>query len=135
MVEAAPTDNLQDTSRQAQEWQERLEQPRVQMEGEVPQKAVEEQDSGVRFPIQRVTIVNQTEKFKWLERRLRAYEGKEYSLVGINNTLNGLNEAIIKRGFTTTCLALIEQNLSAGELRLVLVEGRIGKVMRMKKDD
>lgn len=125
---AAPTDNLQDSRRQAQERQERLEQPRVQMDGEETQKPVEEQDSGVRFPIQRITIVNQTEKFQWLERRLRAYEGKEYSLAGINNMLNGLNGAIIKRGFTTTRLALMEQNLSAGELRLVLLEGRIGKV-------
>lgn len=125
---AAPTDNLQDSHRQAQERQERLEQPRVQMDGEDTQKPVEEQDSGVRFPIQRITIVNQTEKFQWLERRLRTYEGKEYSLAGINNLLNGLNGAIIKRGFTTTRLALMEQNLSAGELRLVLLEGRIGMV-------
>lgn len=32
LVEAVPTDNLQDTRRQAQERQEWLEQPRVQME-------------------------------------------------------------------------------------------------------
>ena len=41
---AAPTDNLQETRRQAQERQERLEQPRVQMDGEETQKPVEEQD-------------------------------------------------------------------------------------------
>ena len=41
---AAPTDNLQDSRRQAQERQERLEQPRVQMDGEETQKPVEEQD-------------------------------------------------------------------------------------------
>lgn len=128
LAEASPIDNLQDTRRQAQERQERLEQPRVQVEGEVHPKPVVEQDHGVHFPIQRVTIVNPTEKFQWLERRLRAYEGKEYSLAGIHNMLNGLNEAIIKRGFTTTRLAPIEQNISAGELRLVLAEGRIGKV-------
>ena len=52
---ASPTNNLQDTRRQAQERQERLEQPRVQMDGEETQKSVEEQDSGVRFPIQRIS--------------------------------------------------------------------------------
>ena len=127
-TEASPNDNLQDARRQAQERQERLEEPRVQVYSGDYKENLPEKDEGVHFSLRHVYIANQTEKFQWLERRLRTYEYKEYSLVGINNLLNSMNNELLRRGFSTTRIVVPEQNLSDGELQLILVEGRIGKI-------
>ena len=85
-------------------------------------------DESVCFHISHVTIEHQTERFRFLERLSRPYEGKELSLREINDLVTAMNRALMSRGFSTSRVAVPEQNLSSGELRLVLLVGYIHAV-------
>uniref|UniRef100_UPI0023F4B014 ShlB/FhaC/HecB family hemolysin secretion/activation protein n=1 Tax=Selenomonas noxia TaxID=135083 RepID=UPI0023F4B014 len=58
----------------------------------------------------------------------RPYEGKELSLREINDLVTAMNRALMSRGFSTSRVAVPEQNLSSSELRLVLLVGYIHAV-------
>lgn len=130
-AEAALNDNWQDSRLQAKDRQNRLEQSRVQLDADASgtlNNGVSTAGDAVCFPIRTVKIINQMEKFIWLEQYLRKYAGKEYSLSGINQLVNDINRVLVRRGFATTRVVVPEQNIAQGTLLLVLEEGRIGKV-------
>ena len=85
-------------------------------------------DESVRFHISQITIENQVERFRFLERIARPYKNKELSLSDINKLINTMNQSLMARGFSTSRIVVPEQNLSSGELRLVLQIGYIGTV-------
>lgn len=104
-VDAAPNDNLQDSRLQAQDRQNRLEESRIRVDADVSGTS----DSGgaivggaVCFPIRTIKIINQMDKFVWLEQYLRKYIGKDYSLSGINQLVNDINRVLVRRGFAIT---------------------------------
>ena len=85
-------------------------------------------DESIRFHISHIRIENQVERFRFLERIARPYVGKELSLSDINKLIHATNQSLMARGFSTSRIAIPEQNLSSGELRLVLQIGYIGTV-------
>ena len=127
---AAPAQQEQlDQSRaQEAERQERLGEERVETIVAPPPSADLPADESVRFHISQITIENQMERFRFLERIARPYVDKELSLSDINKLINAMNQSLMARGFSTSRIAIPEQNLSSGELRLVLQIGYIGTV-------
>ena len=127
---AAPAQQEQlDQSRaQEAERQERLGEERV--ETIVPPLPSTDlpADESVRFHISHIRIENQVERFRFLERIARPYVDKELSLSDINKLIHAMNQSLMARGFSTSRIAIPEQNLSSGELRLVLQMGYIGTV-------
>ena len=85
-------------------------------------------DESVRFHISQITIENQVERFHFLERIARPYKDKEMSLSDINKLINAMKQSLMVRGFSTSRIVVPEQNLSSGELRLVLLVGYINAV-------
>ena len=85
-------------------------------------------DESVRFHISQIRIENQVERFRFLERIARPYKDKELSLSDINKLIHAMNQSLMARGFSTSRIVVPEQNLSSGELRLVLQIGYIGTV-------
>ena len=127
---AAPAQQEQLDQSRAQEAarQERLGEERV--ETIVPPRASTDlpADESVHFHISQITIENQVERFRFLERIARSYVDKELSLSDINKLIHAMNQSLMARGFSTSRIAIPEQNLSSGELRLVLQIGYIGTV-------
>ena len=127
---AAPAQQEQlDQSRaQEAERQERLGEKRVEAVVSPPPSTDLPTDESVRFHISQITIENQVERFRFLERIARPYKDKELSLSDINKLIHSMNQSLMARGFSTSRIAIPEQNLSSGELRLVLLVGYIGTV-------
>lgn len=127
---AAPAQQEQlDQSRaQEAERQERLGEERVEAIVPPPPSADLPADESVRFHISQIRIENQSERFRFLERIARPYVDKELSLSDINKLINAMNQSLMARGFSTSRIVVPEQNLSSGELRLVLLVGYINAV-------
>ena len=90
---AAPAQQEQlDQSRaQEAERQERLGEERVETIVPPPPSADLPADVSVRFYISQITIENQVERFRFLERIARPYVDKEMSLNDINKLINPMN--------------------------------------------
>ena len=130
-VSAAPPsqqEQLDQSRAQESERQERMNQERAEVVAPPPPSSDLPADESVRFHISHVTVEHQTERFRFLERLSRPYEGKELSLREINELVTAMNRALMSRGFSTSRVAVPEQNLSSGELRLVLLVGYIHAV-------
>ncbi|WP_449329476.1 ShlB/FhaC/HecB family hemolysin secretion/activation protein, partial [Selenomonas noxia] len=130
-VFAAPPsqqEQLDQSRAQESERQERMNQERAEVVAPPPPSSDLPADESVRFRISHVTVEHQTERFRFLERLSRPYEGKELSLREINDLVTAMNRALMSRGFSTSRVAVPEQNLSSGELRLVLLVGYIHAV-------
>ena len=127
---AAPAQQEQlDQSRaQEAERQERLGEERVETIVAPPPSTDLPADESVRLHISHITIENQVERFRFLERIARPYKDKELSLSDINKLINAMNQSLMARGFSTSRIVVPEQNLSSGELRLVLLVGYINTV-------
>ena len=127
---AAPAQQEQlDQSRaQEAERQERLGEERVETIVAPPPSVDLPADESVRFHISQITIENQVERFRFLECIARPYVDKELSLSDINKLINAMNQSIMARGFSTSRIVVPEQNLSSGELHLVLLVGYINTV-------
>ena len=124
----AQQEQLDQSRAQEAERQERLSEERAKVVAPPPPSSDLSADESVRFHISHITIQNQTERFRFLERLSRPYEGKELSLREINDLVTAMNRALMSRGFSTSRVAVPEQNLSSGELRLVLLVGYIHAV-------
>ena len=127
---AAPAKQEQLDQLRAQEAarQERLGEERVETIVPPPPSTDLPADESVRFHISHIRIENQVERFRFLERIARPYKDKELSLSDINKLIHAMNQSLMARGFSTSRIAIPEQNLSSGELRLVLQIGYIGTV-------
>lgn len=90
---AAPAQQEQlDQSRaQEAERQERLGEERMEAIVAPPSSADLPTDESVRFHISQITIENQVERFRFLERIARPYVDKEMSLNDINKLINPMN--------------------------------------------
>ena len=134
-LSAAPTiaapaqqEQLSQSRAQEAERQERLGEERVETIVAPPSSADLPADESVRFHISHIRIENQVERFRFLERIARPYVDKELSLSDINKLIHAMNQSLMARGFSTSRIVVPEQNLSSGELRLVLQIGYIGTV-------
>ena len=127
---AAPVQQEQLDQSRAQEAarQERLGEERVETIVAPPSSADLPADESVHFHISQIRIENQVERFRFLECIARPYVDKELSLSDINKLIHAMNQSLMARGFSTSRIAIPEQNLSSGELRLALQIGYIGTV-------
>ena len=94
---AAPAQQEQlDQSRaQEAERQERLGEERVEAIVPPPPSADLPADESVRFHISQITIENQVERFRFLERIARPYKDKGLSLSDINKLINTMNPSLM----------------------------------------
>ncbi|GAA0201580.1 hypothetical protein GCM10008919_01190 [Selenomonas dianae] len=92
LATAAPAQQEQlDQSRaQETERQERLGEERVETIVAPSTSADLPADESVRFHISQITIENQVERFRFLERIARPYKDKELSLSDINKFINAM---------------------------------------------
>ena len=134
---AAPAQQEQLDQSRAQEAarQERLGEERVETIAAPPPSTDLPADESVRFHISQITIENRTERFHFLERIARPYKDKDLSLSDINKLIHAMNQSLMARGFSTSRIAVPEQNLSSGELRLVLQLGYINAVRFAEDSD
>ena len=134
---AAPAQQEQLDQSRAQEEarQERLGEERAEVVMPPPPSSDLPADESVRFHISQIRIENQVERFRFLERIARPYKNKELSLSDINKLIHAMNQSIMARGFSTSRIAIPEQNLSSGELRLVLLVGYINTVRFAEDSD
>ena len=134
---AAPAQQEQLDQSRAQEEarQERLGEERVETIVSPPTSTDLPADESVRFHISQITIKNQVERFQFLERIAHPYVGKDLSLSDINKLIHAMNQSLMARGFSTSRIAVPEQNLSSGELRLVLQLGYINAVRFAEDSD
>ncbi|WP_172399752.1 ShlB/FhaC/HecB family hemolysin secretion/activation protein [Geothermobacter hydrogeniphilus] len=65
----------------------------------------------------------------FLQEELRRYRGRCLGTAGINLIIRRLTALLIDRGFTTTRIAIPEQDLSSGVLRLELIPGLIRNLL------
>ena len=108
--------------------QERLHQERTEVDTPAPPSSTPPADETVRFPIVKVVLENESGKFYFLRHIARDYEGRELALKEINEAVGKMNRELMERGFSTSRVVIPEQNLSSGELHLVLQIGRIHAV-------
>ena len=127
---AAPAQQEQLDQSRAQEEarQERLGEERAEVVMPPPPSSDLPADESVRFHISQITIENQVERFRFLECIARPYVDKELSLSDINKLIHAMNQSLMARGFSTSRIVVPEQNLSSGELHLVLLVGYINTV-------
>ena len=94
---AAPAQQEQlDQSRaQEAERQNRLGEERMETIVAPPSSADLPTDESVRFHISQITIENQVERFRFLERIARPYVDKEMSLNDINKLINTMNPSLM----------------------------------------
>ena len=94
---AAPVQQEQLDQSRAQEAarQERLGEERVETIVAPPSSADLPADESVRFHISQITIENQVERFRFLERIARPYVDKELSLSDINKLINTMNPSLM----------------------------------------
>ena len=90
----AQQEQLDQSSAQEAERQERLGEERVETIVPPPPSANLPADESVRFHISQITIENQVERFRFLERIARPYVDKELSLSDINKLINAMNQSL-----------------------------------------
>jgi len=105
---AAPAQQQQLDQLRAQEAerQERLGEERVETIVAPPPSTDLPADESVRFHIPQITIENQVERFRFLERIARPYKDKDRSLSDINKLIHAMNQSLMARGFSPRPVAL-----------------------------
>ncbi|MGE8358108.1 MAG: POTRA domain-containing protein, partial [Microvirgula sp.] len=68
----------------------------------------------------------------WLHRQVASQEGQCLGLADVHALVQSLTNALVERGFVTSRIYLLEQNLKAGLLKFVVVPGRLGEI-RLKQ--
>ena len=128
IVQAAPISPLQTEQLQ----QARQEDAMLQQRLKAAEKNVEEEqslpvfpirDHSPSFPINKIQITMDTEDFRWLHKITKPYLHTTMDGNTINQLARKLNEALLKKGYTTTRVVIPEQDVSSGVLRFVLQIG------------
>ena len=73
-------------------------------------------------------------ELRWAKARVQSLVGSSLGASGIAAFVDGIQEELLDRGFVTTRVTIPEQNLRSGNLRLVLLTGRIASI-RWKDGD
>jgi len=90
----AQQEQLDQSRAQEAERQERLGEERVETIVPPPPSTDLLADVSVRFYISQITIENQVERFRFLERIARPYVDKELSLSDINKLIHAMNQSL-----------------------------------------
>jgi len=111
----------------AEERQARQKQEDVRLQqGKKAQEDTSLPEETPSFPVHTIKLEgDDVKKFPWVKAILAQYQGRKIGIKGVNLIVKRLTNAFIDGGYVTTRVAIPEQNLSRGELRLVLVPGKI----------
>ncbi|SEP30530.1 ShlB/FhaC/HecB family hemolysin secretion/activation protein [Propionispora vibrioides] len=83
----------------------------------------------ISFPIHTVHLEGERiQAFSWLQEKLKQYQGRRIGIEGINLIVKRLTNDLIAHGYITTRIAIPEQDLSQGTLRLILIPGIIQSI-------
>ncbi|KGI78712.1 hypothetical protein LF63_0104655 [Oleiagrimonas soli] len=81
------------------------------------------------FTLHRLTLTGpRVAAFPWLARYLDRYAGRCVGQQGLERIMHRASDLILARGYVTTRLLVPQQDLSRGELRLLLVPGTVGRI-------
>lgn len=131
---AAPGDDsrqeqLDEARRQEAEREARRREPSVHLTpGDVGAQPVETSPGGQTFLIREITLRGSGDKWSFLTRITKRYEGRKMDLSAVNNILRELNQKLLAHGYVTTRVTLPEQNLKDGSLMLDLRIGYMGEI-------
>ena len=133
-VHAAPGDGsrqeqLDEARRQEGEREARRREPSIHLTpGDVQAQPAETAPNGQTFLINEITLRNAADRWNFLTRITKQYEGRELDLSAVNTLLRELNQKLLARGYVTTRVTLPEQNLRGGHLVLDLRIGYMGEM-------
>ena len=133
-VHAAPGDGsrqeqLDEARRQEDEREARRREPSIHLTpGDVQAQPAETAPNGQTFLINEITLRNAADRWNFLTRITKQYEGRELDLSAVNTLLRELNQKLLARGYVTTRITLPEQNLRGGHLVLDLRIGYMGEM-------
>ena len=133
-IHAAPGDGsrqeqLDEARRQEDEREARRREPSVHLTpGDVQVQPAETAANGRTFLINEITLRNAADRWNFLTRITKQYEGRELDLSAVNTLLRELNQKLLARGYVTTRVTLPEQNLRGGHLVLDLRIGYMGEM-------
>lgn len=103
-----------------------------QLEVEEPKGEIHQDNTLPKFFIRKIILKGPNEgikpliKEKYLKAIIREYENRELNLNDLKMLVKNLNNIYVKKGYATTRVYLEpDQNISSGEVRLVVLEGRI----------
>ena len=128
-----PTDNEELRRRNLQEEIERKEREKAK---DVFLQSSEKADEDTSLPVEEPAFLisslqlegEKVEKFSWVQRYLDKYAGRVMGKEGINIIIKRLTNQLIERGYVTTRIAIPEQDLSQGNLKLILIPGLIREI-------
>ncbi|MBI1834489.1 MAG: ShlB/FhaC/HecB family hemolysin secretion/activation protein [Burkholderiales bacterium] len=85
------------------------------------------------FSIEKITVTSaQAAQFDFLEKTTKPFLRRCIGVAGLSKIATKLDAALIDMGFVTTRVSLGKQNLSDGQLRFFLHEGKISEVVMSK---
>ncbi|MDU4961562.1 MAG: ShlB/FhaC/HecB family hemolysin secretion/activation protein [Sporomusaceae bacterium] len=109
-----------------QERQQRRQQPDVFLQPKRDTTFIPLPAEAVSFPIDTIVLEGDPErKFAWLQPLADRYRGQPIGREGINSIIKQLTAACIDKGYITTRIAVPEQDLHTGILRMSIVIGKI----------
>lgn len=115
--------------REAEERQQQQQAPDVRLPRQVPPVDPDALDLPVETPCFQIRQLllegERLDAFAWAQPWLDRYAGRCVGRGGIETIVRRLSALIIAKGYVTTRMALPEQDLSTGILRLQLIPGRI----------
>jgi hemolysin activation/secretion protein len=118
------------------EQQERMNQPRVDMETPLAQIPAGKTDADgifvddkTGFLIRHIVIETGGFEYPWLRPIAEKFEGKKLGMAGIQQAIKLLGNSFIKRGYVTTRVLLPEQDIAGTHTIIFIVaRGTVGKV-------
>ncbi len=136
MVSAGESVADRESARQREEDERRLQaledaRPDVRLQaGQLPSSKMEyPEDETPCFEIREIRLEgDQSEKFQWALWSVRDAVGRCLGAKGVNIVMSRVQDALLKKGYTTTRIVAAPQNLSEGVLVLTLVPGIVADV-------
>lgn len=120
---------MDEARRQEDEREARRREPSIHLTpGDVQAQPAETAPNGQTFLINEITLRNAADRWNFLTRITKQYEGRELDLSAVNTLLRELNQKLLARGYVTTRVTLPEQNLRGGHLVLDLRIGYMGEM-------
>lgn len=127
-------EQLQSARQQAEARAERLNTPKIQVEGSplVSDETTSITEEGPSFYIDRIVLVDVPREFRFLEDTVESKQHISMNVKDMNQLVEELNQLLMDKGYVTSQVRLPEQNVRNSILRLQVMPGRLGKVIYAK---
>ena len=80
------------------------------------------------FYISHIELIDDTGRFKWLQKILNKYDRQKIGKSGLTELVKRVTILLANKGFATTRINVPQQSLSTGILKLKIIPGYIGKI-------